>query len=164
MKKLSSKLKAYLKLNKNTVEEHIIKLEDDITRFKYEIHTTEELDDKPKTKGNNNILNNMPIAEKVITQVQGQACNKSMSAKNLNYSHSAYCIKRVQELDKPKAIPVPKKVIPNLRKTFPVKRIKQDVDSDDEEVKISKSSIIPSDDIELDAMTKLKNQILKEQE
>ena len=42
----------------------MIKLEDDITRFKYEINTTEELDDKPKTKGNNNILNNMPTTEK----------------------------------------------------------------------------------------------------
>ena len=41
-----------------------------------------------------------------------------MSAKNLNYSHAAYCIKRVQEVDKPKAIPVPKKIIPKLNKSY----------------------------------------------
>ena len=51
----------------------------------------------------------MPSTEKVISQVQCQACNKSMSANNLKYSHAAYCIKRVQEVDKPEAIPVPKK-------------------------------------------------------
>ena len=49
----------------------------------------------------------MATTEKVITQVQCQACGKSMSAKNLTYSHAACCIQRVQEVDKPKAIPVP---------------------------------------------------------
>ena len=53
------------------------------------------------------MLINMATTEKVITQVQCQACGKSMSAKNLTYSHAACCIKRVQEVDKPKAIPVP---------------------------------------------------------
>ena len=53
-----------------------------------------------------------------------------MSAKSLNCSHAAYCIKRVQEVDKPKAIPVPKKIIPNLKKTLPVKGVEQYVDSD----------------------------------
>ena len=56
----------------------------------------------------------MPTAETVISQVQCQACGKSMSAKNLNYSHAAQCIKRVRELDKPKAIPVPKKMVQPL--------------------------------------------------
>ena len=60
----------------------------------------------------------MPTTEKVISQVQCQACGKSMSAKNLKYSHAAYCIKRVQEVDKPKAIPVPKKIIPKLKKSY----------------------------------------------
>ena len=64
------------------------------------------------------MLSNMPTTEKVISQVQCQACGKSMSAKNLKYSHAAYCIKRVQELDKPKAIPVPKKIIPKLKKSY----------------------------------------------
>ena len=49
-----------------------------------------------------------------------------MSAKKFKSSHAAYCAKRVQEVDKPKAIPVPKKIITKLRKTFPVKGVKQD--------------------------------------
>ena len=57
------------------------------------------------------MLNNMPTTEQVITQFQCQACGKSMTAKNVKCSHAAYCIKRVQEVDKPKAIPVPKKII-----------------------------------------------------
>jgi hypothetical protein len=72
-------------------------------------------DDKPK-KVKKEMLKNMTTTEKVITQVQCQACGKSMSAKNLKYSHAAYCIKRVYEVsDKPKAIPVPKKIIPKLK-------------------------------------------------
>ena len=51
-----------------------------------------------------------------------------------------------------------------MKKTLPIKGIHQDVESDDEEVQIFKGSIIPSDDIEIDAMTKLKNQITKAQE
>ena len=47
----------------------------------------------------------MPTAEKIISHVQCQACGKSMSAKKLKYSHAGYCIKRVQEVDKPKATP-----------------------------------------------------------
>ena len=65
----------------------------------------------------------MSTTEKVITQVQCQACNKSMSAKNLNYSHAAYCVKRVQEVDEPKAIPAPKKITPNLKNILPVKGV-----------------------------------------
>ena len=57
----------------------------------------------------------MPTTEKVLDQVQCQACGKSMSAKNLKYSHAGYCIKRVQEVDKPKAIPAPKKNIPKVK-------------------------------------------------
>ena len=106
----------------------------------------------------------MPTTDKVISQVQCQACNQSMSAKKLNYNHAAYCIKRVQEVDKPKARSRPKTIISKLKKTLPVKGAHQDVESDDEEVQIFKGSIIPSDDIELDAMTKLKNQITKAQE
>jgi endogenous inhibitor of DNA gyrase (YacG/DUF329 family) len=67
------------------------------------------------------MLTTMEIIEKVVTQVQCQACGKSMSAKNLNYSHANYCAKRVQKLDNPKAIPVPRKIIPKLNKTLPVK-------------------------------------------
>ena len=80
----------------------------------------------------------MPTTEKVISQVQCQSCGKSMSAKNLKYSHACYCIKRVQEVDKPKAIPVPKKLIPKLKNILPVKGVKQDEELDDEEVAIFK--------------------------
>ena len=54
--------------------------------------------------------------------------------KKIKYSHAACCIKREQEVDKPKAIPVPKKIIPELKKILPVKGIRQDVESDNEEV------------------------------
>jgi hypothetical protein len=78
-------------------------------------------DNKPK-KVKKEMLKHMTTTEKVITQVQCQACGKSMSAKNLKYSHAAYCIKRVQEVsDKPKAIPVPKKIIPKLKKYYLLK-------------------------------------------
>ena len=51
----------------------------------------------------------------------------------LNYSHAAYCIKRVREVDKPKAIPVPKKIITKLKNILQIKGLKQYVESDDDE-------------------------------
>jgi hypothetical protein len=101
-----------------------------------------------------------------------------MSAKNLKYSHAAYCIKRVQEVsDKPKAIPVPKKIIPTLKNTLPVKGVIQDeeprqsraltsneVEPDDvEAVEFVKGQTVISDEIETDPMNKLKIQITKAQ-
>ena len=148
----------------DTFEEHNIKLEDDTIRETEEINTTEKLEDKPKSKGKKKLPNDIPTTQKVISQVQCPACNKSMSAKSLKYSHAAFCVKRVQEDDKPKVIPVPKKIMKNLMKLKPVKNINQNVESDDEEIKIFKGSIIPSDDIEIDPMTQLKNKILKAQE
>ena len=130
---------------KETVEENIIKLEDDIIREKDEINTNVELDVKPTTKGKKKIPNNMPTTEKVLTQVQCQACGKSMSEKNLRYSHAAYCIKRVQEADKPKTIPVPKKIMKNLMKLKMVKEVQADEELYDSEDRIFKGSIIPSD-------------------
>ena len=79
------------------------------------------------------MFSNMEIIEKVRKQVQCQACGKSMSAKNLKYSHAACCAKRVQEVDKPKAMPVPKTNILKLKKILPVKRVKQAVESDDDD-------------------------------
>ena len=150
---------------KETIEEHNIKLEDDTTRETDEINTTEKLEDKPKSKGKKKVLNDMPTTEKVISQVQCPACNKCMSAKSLKYSHAAFCIKRVQEDDKPEVIPSPKKIMKNLKKIKPVKNIHPELETDDdEEIKIFKGSIIPSDDIEIDAMTQLKNKITKAQE
>ena len=76
-----------------------------------------------------------------------------MSAKNLTYSHAAYCIKRVQEVDKTTAIPAPKKFIPNLKNILAIKGVKQDEESHDEEVTNFQGSTIPSDDIEIYATT-----------
>ena len=115
------------------------------------------------------VLNNMPTTEKVIAQVQCQACGKSMSAKNSKYSHAAYCIKRVQEVDKPKAIPVPKKIMKNLMKLKTVQDVQPDEELYDEEGGIFKGSIIPSDDITMkniksDNITKLRSQLMKAEE
>ena len=80
------------------------------------------------------MLNAMPTTEQIISQVQCQACSESMSSTSLKYSHAGYGVKRVQDVDKPKAIPVPKTIIPELKNIVPVKGVKQDVESDDEEV------------------------------
>ena len=69
------------------------------------------------------MLNNIPTTEKVITQVQCQACGKSMSAKNLTDPHAAYCIKRVQEVDKPKTTPGPNTNIPKLKQYYKSKEL-----------------------------------------
>ena len=105
----------------------------------------------------------MPTTEQVISQVQRQACNKSMNANKWTYSHAASCIKRVQDVDKPNYTSA-KTNIPNLKNTWPVKGIHQDVESDDEEVEMFEGSIIPSDDIEIDAMPKLRNSFTNAQE
>ena len=84
--------------------------------------------------------------------------------RSLNYSHAAYCIKRGQEVDKPKAITVSKKVIPNLKKTLPVKGVENYEASDDDEVKILKGSNIPFEDLEIDAMPNFKHQLIQSQE
>jgi hypothetical protein len=111
------------------------------------------------------MLNNMPTTEKVITQVQCQACGKSMSAKNLKYSHSGYCIKRVQDvLDKPKAIPVPKKIIPKLKKVLPVIGVIQDEESDDNEADVLKADSLIIVDFDNKPMNKIINTNVKKQE
>ena len=66
----------------------------------------------------------MPTTETVLSQVQCQACNKSMSANNLKSSHVSYCIKRVQDDDKPKTRPAPKKIRPNVKNILPVKGVR----------------------------------------
>jgi hypothetical protein len=106
----------------------------------------------------------MPTTEKVLTQVQCQACGKSMSAKNLKYSHAAYCINRVQEVsDKPKAIPVPKKIIPKLKKTLPVKDIIQDEESNNESEIVKESKLITVD-FDNKPINKIINKNVKKQE
>ena len=76
----------------------------------------------------------MTTNEQIISQVQRQASSESKSSNNLNYSHAGYGAKRVHGVDKPKAIPVPKKIIPELKNILPVKGVKQNVESDDEEL------------------------------
>ena len=142
-------------------------MEPEILELKEEILKVDIKDNKPEQiqKSKTEMLSNMETTEKVITQVQCQACGKSMSAKNLKYSHAAYCIKRVQEVDKPKAIPVPRKILPTLKKILPVKGVKQDVESDDDDTTdFLKYCIEQSEHTEINAMTKLKNQITKAQE
>jgi endogenous inhibitor of DNA gyrase (YacG/DUF329 family) len=110
------------------------------------------------------MLNNMPTTEKVLTQVQCQACGKSMSAKNLKYSHAGYCVKRVQDvLDKPKAIPVSKKVIPKLKKILPVKDIIQNEESNDE-AEILKENKLITVDFDNKPSNKIINTNVKKQE
>ena len=139
-------------------EPRIIEIKDESLKV-----STEESKPEKIKKVKKEMLSNMKTTEKVISQVQCQACGKSMSAKNLKYSHAAYCIKRVQELDKPKAIPVPKKIIPKLKKILPVKGVKQDVESDDDEPEIVKNCILP-EHTDINPMNILKNKILKAQE
>ena len=67
------------------------------------------------------MLSHIDLFETVIKRFQCQACGNYMSAKNSNYNHAAQFPKRVQEVDKPKAIPVPKNMLPNLKNILPVK-------------------------------------------
>jgi hypothetical protein len=106
----------------------------------------------------------MPTTEKVLTQVQCQACGKSMSAKNLKYSHAGYCIKRVQEVsDKPEDIPVSKKIISKLKKTLPVKNVIQNDESNDE-AEILKENKLIIVDFDNKPINKIINKNVKKQE
>jgi endogenous inhibitor of DNA gyrase (YacG/DUF329 family) len=110
------------------------------------------------------MLTNMPTTEQVITQVQCQACGKSMSAKNLKYSHAGYCVKRVQDvLDKPKAIPVPKKLIPKLKNILPVKGVIQDEELDDDEAEFLKEDTLITVDVDNKTMNNVIHTNVKKQ-
>ena len=61
----------------------------------------------------------------------------------------------LQELDKPRTIPVSKKSMRNLMKLLPAQGVQPDEEVYAEEEENLKGSGIPSDDIELDAMTNL---------
>ena len=95
MKKLYSKMKIYLMLKKNIQLKTIllnlkmIQQEKHVKLIQMKNYTI-----KLNQRGKNQILNTMPTTEKVISQVQCQACDKSMSAKNVKSSHAAYCIKK----------------------------------------------------------------------
>ena len=72
------------------VEAEITKPEPEIVEHKGEMFKVNASDIKPeKVNKVKTMLSNMPTTEKVISQVQCQACSKAMSAKNLKYSHAA---------------------------------------------------------------------------
>ena len=54
-----------------------------------------EVEARP-TKKKKQVLD-MPTTNKIIEQVQCLSCGKSMSAKNLKYSHAKYCMERNAE-------------------------------------------------------------------
>ena len=156
----NEKVSSIVQAEETEIKNEIIENEEEIDKV-----DTVEINNKKVKKVKKEMLSNMKTTEKVISQVQCQACNKSMSAKNLKYSHAAYCIKRNQELDKPKAIPVPKKIIPKLKKILPVKGVAQDVESDDEDTKeFLNDRIRQMEDTETNPMIRLKNQITKAQD
>jgi hypothetical protein len=68
---------------------------------------TEEPEEQPTIKTKNKRVLDMPTTNKILEQVECQACGSKMSAKNLKYSHSKYCTQRNQE-QQPEEIPVPK--------------------------------------------------------
>jgi hypothetical protein len=88
-----------------------------------------------------------------------------MSAKTITYSHAGYCVKRVQDvLDKPKAIPVPKTIIPKLKKILPVKGVIQDEELDDDEADFFKEDSLITVDFDDKPMNKIININVKKQE
>jgi hypothetical protein len=100
------------------------------------IKEEEEEPQPPPPKSKTKQVLDMPTTDKVVQQVQCLACGKSMSAKNLKYSHAKYCTERSQE-PQPVEIPVPKIETKKTtairdRKSLTVKRtkIKQEEEED----------------------------------
>ena len=88
--------------------------------------STEQPNDLPTEKPNPKPMLNMPTTQKVLQQVECQACKRKMSAKTLNYNHAQYCTAREKE-EHPEEIPGPKLEIKNgghLKNTasLPVKK------------------------------------------
>ncbi len=88
--------------------------------------STEQPNDLPTEKPNPKPMLNMPTTQKVLQQVECQACKRKMSAKTLNYNHAQYCTAREKE-EHPEEIPIPKLEIKNgehLKNTasLPVKK------------------------------------------
>jgi hypothetical protein len=75
--------------------------------LKNEAITIKEEEEPPPPKSKKKQVLDMPTTDKVVQQVQCLACGKSMSAKNLKYSHAKYCTERSQEVQ-PVEIPVPR--------------------------------------------------------
>ncbi len=62
-------------------------------------------EDMTPTKPTKRILPEMQTTEKVLQQVECQACGRKMSAKVLKYSHARYCSARDPE-EQPEDIPI----------------------------------------------------------
>jgi hypothetical protein len=82
---------------------------------------------KPKSKSKRML--DMPTTNKILEQVECQACGRKMSAKNLKYSHAKYCTERNQE-PQPEDFPVPQIEVKNNagikeKKSLPVKPQRQ---------------------------------------
>jgi hypothetical protein len=88
--------------------------------------TTDLPNEVPTEKPTKKPMLNMPTTQKVLQQVECQACKRKMSAKTLKYNHAPYCPARERE-EKPEEIPIPRMEIKNgehLKNTasLPVKR------------------------------------------
>ena len=99
-----------------------------------------------QTKSKKKVLE-MPTTNKIIEQVQCMSCGKSMSAKNLKYSHAKYCTERNAETQ-PEEIPVPQiefKSTPSIkeRTTLPVKRAKAKAKTATETVEYDADEVEP---------------------
>jgi hypothetical protein len=113
----------------DTDDDLIIEETNPPAELKNEAITIKEEEEEPlPTKSKKKHGLDMPTTDKVVQQVQCLACGKSMSAKNLKYSHAKYCTERSQE-PQPVEIPVPKietkkATAPTARKSLPVRRTK----------------------------------------
>ncbi len=61
----------------------------------------------PAEKPNPKPMLNMPTTQKILQQVECQACKRKMSAKTLKHNHTQYCTARERE-EQPDEIPIPK--------------------------------------------------------
>ncbi len=88
--------------------------------------TTELPNDGPVDEPAKKPMLNMPTTQKILQQVECQACKRKMSAKTLKYNHAQYCTAREKEVQ-PEEIPIPNLEIKNgghLKNTasLPVKK------------------------------------------
>ena len=88
--------------------------------------TTDLPNEVPTEKPTKKPMLNMPTTQKVLQQVECQACKRKMSAKTLKYNHAQYCPARERE-EQPEEIPIPRMEIKNgehLKNTasLPVKK------------------------------------------
>jgi hypothetical protein len=91
--------------NEQTNEEEEV-VEEPETQEPATEEATEEPEEMVATKPAKRMLPEMAVTEKVLQQVECQACGRKMSAKVLKYSHARYCSARDPE-EQPEDIPIP---------------------------------------------------------